>query len=91
MGTQLSSHIPRRKNGEEEGSEEEGKEEEGDQEEGCKEEGRQEALILTANGSRDVRQPVSIPIFLGFSGPRNPENAVGGAGMHTPVDQAVAA
>ena len=43
LKTQLSSHIPRRKNGEEEeGSEEEGKEE------GREEERRQEALIRAA-------------------------------------------
>ena len=40
--TQLSSHIPRRKNGEEEGKKE--SKEEGSQEEGRQEEGRQKAL-----------------------------------------------
>ena len=40
--TKLSSHIPRRKNGEEEGSEEKGREEKGHEEKGSQEKGHQE-------------------------------------------------
>ena len=54
-GSLLSDHLPRRKNGEEEGSEEEGNQEEGNQEEGCQEgseEGCQEGWEEALSSSR---------------------------------------